>query len=177
MTFERLEAGPACRAGCILATGEIEKGSAEAFTQFARANHIRRGARVIFDSPGGVLLEGLRLGRAIRDAGLVTSVGRFEDGEFIAGGQCVSACAYAFLGGVQRRVLGDGRLGVHQFAAAIDSQGLTASDAQTLMGLIAIYLDRMVGKTSVLTLAAATPPADTRWLSAHELRRYALVTD
>lgn len=178
MTFERLDQGPLCRANaCILATGEIEKGAAEEFTTFARTHRVPRGATVIFDSPGGVLLESLKLGRAIREAGLFTAVGRYEDGFFTTGGECISACAYAFLGGVQRRVAGDGRVGVHQFAAAIDSQGLTASDAQALMGLIVIYLDRMIGKTTVLTIAAATPPANTRWLSTGELRRYAVVTN
>jgi hypothetical protein len=178
MTFERLDDGPLCRGGpCVLATGEIEKGAADDFRAFVKTNRVRRGAVVVFNSPGGVVLESLKLGRAIRDAGLYTSVGRFEEGVFTTGAECVSACAYAFLGGVQRRVVGDGRVGVHQFAAAGASQGLTAADAQTLMGLIAIYLDRMVGKTTVLTIAASTPPTGTRWLSAPELRRYAVVTN
>lgn len=180
MTFERLDTAPVCDTSpCVLASGEIEKDTAAEFKAFIKTNGIAPGATVVFDSPGGFLLQGLALGEAIREAGLYTAVGRFDrvTGRLVRGSQCVSACAYAFLGGVQRDVAEHARLGVHQFACAADAAGeLSVSDAQALMGLIAIYMEKMVGKTTVLSLAAATPAKSTYWLSPHELRSYRVVT-
>jgi hypothetical protein len=181
MSFQRLDGSAVCRGyPCVLAVGEIDRHSAEDFKAFLVREKVAPGATIMFDSDGGSVLESLALGDAIRDAGLFTAVGRFdrETRRFVVGGQCVSACAYAFLGGVQRHVGEHARVGVHQFSSGPEADSaLTVADAQRLMGLIAIYLDRMVGKTSVLALAAATPPASTRWLSSHELRSYRMVTN
>ncbi|HYG25348.1 MAG TPA: hypothetical protein VD906_00420 [Caulobacteraceae bacterium] len=181
MTFQRLDGSAACRGyPCVLAVGEIDRKAADDFQALLGREQVPPGATVIFDSEGGSVLESLALGDAIRDAGLFTAVGRYHapSGRFIVGGQCVSACAYAFLGGVQRHVGEHARVGVHQFSSAPeDKAALTVADAQHLMGLIAIYLDRMVGKSTVLALAAATPPASTRWLSSHELRSHRMVTN
>lgn len=181
MTFERVDGARICKADpCVLATGEIEKDTAAQFRAFIRRSDIHAGATVVFDSPGGMLLESLALGRAIRDAGLYTAIGRYDrvTGEFTTGAQCVSACAYAFLGGVQREVGAKARIGVHQFAALPGQpDSLNASDAQALMGLISVYMNRMVGGSELLVLAAATPPTDAHWLSSRELRNCGVVTN
>jgi hypothetical protein len=180
MTFERVDGARICRADpCVLATGEIEPGTAGEFRSFLRQSDVHAGATVVFDSPGGALLESLALGRAIREAGLFTAIGRYDraSGVFTTGAACVSACAYAFLGGVQRDVGAKARFGVHQFAAAPGvPDSISASDAQALMGLISIYMNRMVGNSSLLVLAAATPPSGSHWLSSRELRNCAVVT-
>ena len=75
-----------------------------------------------FNSPGGSLLGGIRLGRAIRMLAMNTSIGKtvlnsaFEEHSFYhtEKGICFSACAYAFLGGLTR-VANGGEYGVHQF--------------------------------------------------------------
>lgn len=181
MTFERVDGAQICKADpCVLATGEIEKDTAGQFRTFVRQSGIHAGATVVFDSPGGMLLESLALGRAIREAGLYTAIGRYDrtTGLFTTGAQCVSACAYAFLGGVQREVGGRARFGVHQFAALPGQpESLNAADAQALMGLISAYMNRMVGKSELLVLAAATPATDAHWLSSRELRNCAVVTN
>jgi len=181
MTFERVDGAQICKTDpCVLATGEIEKGTAGEFRSFIRASDIHAGATVVFDSPGGALLESLALGRAIRDAGLYTAIGRYdrERGEFTTGAACISACAYAFLGGVQRDVGAKARFGVHQFAAAPGvPDSVSVSDAQALMGLISAYMTRMVGNSSLLVLAAGTPPSGSYWLSSRELRNCAVVTN
>ena len=181
MTFERVDGAHICKIDpCVLATGEIEKDTAGQFRTFIKQADIHAGATVVFDSPGGMLLESLALGRAIREAGLYTAIGRYDraTGEFTTGAQCVSACAYAFLGGLQREVGAKARIGVHQFAALPgEPDSLDASDAQALMGLISAYLNRMVGKSELLVLAAETPPTDAHWLSSRELRNCAVVTN
>jgi hypothetical protein len=179
MTFERVHSRGCHAEACIVARGEIEKDTADQFKAFVRARGIPAGSVVVFDSPGGLLLQSLKLGEAIRAAGLYTAVGRYDriHRQFTRGGECVSACAYAFLGGVQRDVAEHARLGVHQFSCEPGREGsLDIADAQQLMALIQIYAEKMVGKAAVVTLAAGTSPADTRWLSAGELRRYQVVT-
>jgi hypothetical protein len=179
MTFEKVQTRACGDSACLVARGEIEANTARDFKAYVRAHHVPRGAVVVFDSPGGRLLESLALGEAIREAGLYTSVGRYDRShrKFVKGGDCISACAYAFLGGVQRDVADHARLGVHQFSCEPGKeQTLSIADAQTLMGLIQIYTQKMVGKANLVTLAARTPPADTYWLSKVELRNYQVVT-
>jgi hypothetical protein len=181
MTFTRINEDAGCKASvCVVAAGEIRKDTAKAFRTFVRNQHIPAGALVVFDSHGGRLLQSLELGKAIRAAGLYTAVGRYDRDEqrFDRGGECISACAYAFLGGVQRDVDDYARLGVHQFACDPGMEpSLSVSDAQALMGLISIYTDKMVGKSAIVMLAARTPPTGTHWLSDHELRSYRVVTN
>jgi hypothetical protein len=180
MTFERVDGAQICRTDpCVLATGEIDTGTAGEFKAFLHKSDVHAGATVVFDSPGGVLLESLALGRVIREAGLYTAIGRYdrEKGEFTTGASCVSACAYAFLGGVQRDVAAKAHFGVHQFSAdPAVPDSISVADAQALMGLISIYMNRMVGNSSLLVLAAATPPSGSHWLSSRELRNCAVVT-
>lgn len=83
---------------------------------------------VAFDSSGGNLRAGLLLGMVLRGAGLNSLVADqyteelFEDGSFetvifpvSTDVGCFSACAYAFMGGVSRKLEEGDRIGVHQF--------------------------------------------------------------
>lgn len=74
------------------------------------------GFKVLLNSDGGDLSAGLTLGRAIRSAGMETRIGVFNPLGFREPGKCLSACAYAFLGGTQRFVREKDRIGFHQFA-------------------------------------------------------------
>ena len=60
---------------------------------------------VYLDSPGGNLMEGIKLGQAIREAGAVTVL--------LTGATCASACILAFAGGAERIAYRGSRLGVH----------------------------------------------------------------
>jgi membrane-bound ClpP family serine protease len=62
---------------------------------------------VHLESPGGHLLPAMQIASIIRQRGLDTYVGRF----------CASACTVAFLGGKQRWIAPDARLGFHQASA------------------------------------------------------------
>jgi hypothetical protein len=72
-----------------------------------------------FDSPGGNIDAGMRLGRTIRSLGLSTMQ--------IRATLCASACSLAFLGGVQR-LAEPGSIGVHKssFLASTDIDSKTA---------------------------------------------------
>ena len=64
-------------------------------------------AEVQFNSPGGLLEEGMNIGRLIRRNMLATRV--------VNGTICMSACNFAFMGGVVRTVEPGARFGVHMF--------------------------------------------------------------
>ncbi|HYD38409.1 MAG TPA: hypothetical protein VEA60_12395 [Allosphingosinicella sp.] len=87
-----------------------------------------------FNSVGGDLHTALEMGRFLRSERIETSVGQ--------DGICLSACAYAFLGGVYRRLppletTQQRVLGFHQFAGDFSSSGVdTPAEASAVIGLI-----------------------------------------
>ena len=122
MTFTLIPAAGACAARpCILADGDIDDRALGAFTAFTRRAHIGPGALVVLNSAGGNVLQSLMLGKAIRQQGFSTTVQ--------GGGACASACAFVFLGGVERSAGPSARIGVHQISAPASPQGdLSAAD-------------------------------------------------
>ncbi len=143
----------------ILAQGLIEEDTPDAFLLFI--DEVKGRPGVYFNSPGGNLKAGLRLGRIIRDLCLDTHVG----GPYITTteplpnwkvlaekGICFSAAAYAFLGGNARSIGGKGLFGVHRF------YGLTGKnqtvDAQVTMTLLSTYLDEMGVDRQLLDVAS-----------------------
>lgn len=87
--------------------------------------------QILLNSSGGNLEAGLAVGRLIREKGLHTAIGRavfteIENGQgtsYLAyigedTGLCASACAYAFLGGVNRTIKTGDQLGFHRFELA-----------------------------------------------------------
>jgi len=79
----------------IKISGNIVEGDAERFSALAgEATYDEQ--RVCFNSPGGSFLEGIRLARAIHDAGFGTAI---EEGNV-----CESACAIAFMAGRRRAI-------------------------------------------------------------------------
>ncbi|HSX65765.1 MAG TPA: hypothetical protein VLF15_13605 [Pseudoxanthomonas sp.] len=111
----------------LLAYGSIDEGAPDRLSALLAANPAHP-VTVAFDSPGGNLRAGLLLGMVLRGVGLNSLVADqyteelFEDGSFetaivpvVTGAGCFSACAYAFMGGVSRKLEEGGRIGVHQF--------------------------------------------------------------
>lgn len=179
MTFETVS-GPAECAGhaCVLASGAIDGHTSRDFEAFLKERKIARGGVVVLNSEGGDLMESLKLGNEIREAGLATTVREYDkgSGQFRDGGACASACTYAFLGGVERSVGKGARIGVHQIYTAGDTWALSAQDGLELMSLVAVHVRRMCGDLDLLIPAMKTRPGDMHWLSPGELTRYAVVT-
>jgi hypothetical protein len=134
----------------IYASGAIEAGDAARLSGLVRSNNLANGFDdyvVRLNSPGGLTLEGMEVGRVIRDASLETLVAR--------GDVCASACALAFLGGTRRYVTGTGvgrrlefgaMLGFHGFRTADDSvqvENETLNVSRVLTGLIFEYASDM----------------------------------
>jgi hypothetical protein len=179
MTFQSISGPAACAdRECVLATGLVDRQSTSGFQEFVRSHHVGRGAVVVLNSEGGVLLYALKLGEEIRKAGLSTQVGAFDpaSGE-LAPAECASACAFVFLGGVERNVTLGSKVGVHQIYANLQARdGLSVGDVQFLTSLCAMHIDNMGGSVGILVEALRTPPQGVHWFSTEEMVRLAVVT-
>jgi hypothetical protein len=154
------------------------------------------------NSPGGNLIAGLRLGELLRENGYSTSIGGgpFKPQHSVPsvadfGGDqgnqeevpeiCMSACAYAFLGGISRDFGEKTKYGVHQFynekaaseptAKAFDATDL--SFQQVMTGLIVDYIVRMGGDARLIVEAAKAEYDNMRILSQKEARDLRVIYD
>jgi hypothetical protein len=152
----------------IYADGEITDSSAQQLESFVKANHID-GATILFNSPGGSLLGGIRLGTLIRKLDFDTGIATYSNGSMVTRGICASACAYAFAGGRGRYYDGGStKLGVHQFYAQgsdVDNQ-----TSQAMSGLIVAYLQKMGVDALAFTASSSVGPNDILWLTAADAK-------
>jgi hypothetical protein len=87
-----------CRDGALIASGEFKLGDHLVIRR--ELDRCGRGGLVLFrDSPGGNAHAGFETGRMLRERKVATAVS----------GLCFSACAIAFLGGVERSFASDRR--------------------------------------------------------------------
>lgn len=143
----------------VVAQGKIERKSEDGFGEAVK--NLPAGTIVVLNSMGGDLVGGLRLGQSIRARDFNTWVmDATSDNPAIKDkknmGRCFSSCAYAFLGGVLRRVDRAGQLGVHQFRNTEDK--LDANQAQKISAMLARYLDTMGINRQLLDQALLTEP-------------------
>lgn len=150
--------------GCpvyILARGMIVTSTPQEFELFF--SQLGFQPEVYFDSPGGELLPALQLGKAIRKAGLTTYVGgpyvetiEHQERTITSAAHCYSACVFAFVGGITRRVEGTGQIGVHQFRGAKNDVG--EKSAQVAIAGLGAYLEEMGVDRRLLDAASVTDP-------------------
>jgi len=141
-----------------------------------------------FNSPGGSLIGAIRLGRVIRQLRMDTSVAKTvpyqERWHITEKGQCYSACAYAFLGGVVRSVE-PGDYGVHQFYSSAllqnpDGKVFTPMDfsvQQATTGLLLSYVMEMGVSAELVIEANKTLPTDMNILSKQQLTDFKVSFD
>jgi len=188
MTFRPATNGgtPCCE--WIAAEGDIVASTPSAFENFIGSGSYS-GQTVYFNSNGGSLLAGIELGRSIRKNNMKTRVGRTVaipqswQSETIKG-TCLSACSFAFLGGVTRDAKSN-EIGVHQFYSkdAINvpnAKQFTASDLsvqQMISGLLIEYATSMGVDAQFVSTAAATPPNEMRFFTKEELTFFKIVVD
>ncbi|MEI6643904.1 MAG: hypothetical protein WCL10_17910 [Novosphingobium sp.] len=156
----------------IYAEGEISQGTAEQFAAFVKREDITN-ARVFFNSPGGSLLEGIKLGRLIRSLGFDTGIGVYShDIDQKANSQsiCASACAYSFAGGVNRFLdESSGKLGLHQFYGNT-ADDLSGEMAQQISGLLVTYLDAMGVDAKAFAISTTANRDGMVWLNPEDAR-------
>jgi hypothetical protein len=124
--------------------------------EFAAKTAPLPSAFVAFSSDGGSLLAGLRIGEAIRRKRFSTIV---PDGR-----RCASACALAWLGGVERFIGTNGRI---RFHAASDS----ASDRESGITNIVVgsYLAKVGLPYEAVTYITQVAPNEMMWLNMSDV--------
>jgi len=194
MEFKLVGNGGNCN-GCewISAEGEIVQDTPDKLEMFLK-NHGSK-PRIIFNSAGGNLLAGLKMGEILRKYNSRVSVGdtRIEDISipskwrtyYTKKGYCLSACAYAFLGGSERVIWSGNELGFHQFydnkaMKNLSHKQFSGNDMvadQYLTGVIVQYLDAMGIDIGLYSLITKTHPNEMYYLSKNELDKYGINTD
>lgn len=122
---------------------------------------------LLLDSTGGSVHAALELARIVRERGIATVVPE--------GAECSSSCAFVFLGGTERQMLG--RLGVHRFASGGEPEGPeTEAEAQAVTARILRTLTGFgVGPEFFLPMLE-TPHEKMHWFSQAEVDGMGLVT-
>lgn len=119
-------------------------------------------AIVVFDSPGGDLLAGLEIGKAIRLKEYATGV---DDGMV-----CASACALAWLGGVKRLMSPGAHIGFHAAFNVDDRQVTGAGNA-----FVGAYLSQLGLTPSFIAYATERSPDESlNWLTAEQAKSMGL---
>jgi hypothetical protein len=119
-------------------------------------------AVVFFESPGGSLGTGIGLGQIIRQRGFTTAVADYT--------KCTSACALAWLGGRERFMGKDARIGFHAASISRYYRDFSAKGTAAAKN----YLHHEVGVTdySAISYLTEAPPTAMNWLTANEVARF-----
>ena len=178
--------GDTCPAA-IEAVGQITPDTPDRFLAFLRGQGGDGPNIVVLDSPGGGVLASMELGITLRQVGATAIVARVavdDEGEVVmAGGQCYSACVYAFVGARHRIVPNRSRIGIHRMflmEERVDASGGTTlvrrrhfddGDARTMLMR---YTGRMGVSPGLIEAAERVPSDNLRIVSRAELRRWHL---
>ena len=168
MTFEMTDLdgyGPV-----MLLSGGIARGDSD---RFERALDMASPApiAVALHSPGGIVVEALRMGTVIRERGLDTVM--------TADAACVSACPLVLFGGVDRQISRKAWVGLHQASVRETTYlpfRIAISDIQTLQGEVMRHTEGMGVDPSVHIHALSTPPEDVYYLVPDQLEAYRVAT-
>lgn len=168
----------------FLLDGTIQGGETLALEGLVGKLPPNKSAAIILNSPGGNLLEGMKLGRFFYRARIATFVLGY-------GGGCHSACALAFLGGrdrdhkPSRTKMTGGNLGFHQFnrtrSAEETAKKYTKADMENeLLGTRAVafsiieYLSDISEDMSFLHLMLKAPASQITLLSNEDAVTYGI---
>lgn len=153
----------------IIVTGPIERGDAKRFRDFWDENAYDSFRFVVsLDSPGGSLMDGIEIGQFLRKNGAHTEVRRYSpavEGQYYReerpGAECYSACALAFMGGVEREVADDSKIGFHQFyGGSSTSVPDVMETTQYISAFLAGYLRDMGAQPQLFELLSGTSPSN-----------------
>lgn len=144
----------------VLIEGEFSRGDNDVFVQKVLSF---KHAMVVFDSPGGNLLAGLEIGRAVRLKGFETYVP--------AGSFCSSACALAWLGGTSRFISRTGRIGFH---AAYNAEAGFARESGMGNALVGAYLNSLGLSANTIAYMTMASPDSMVWLTLQDAQKLGL---
>jgi hypothetical protein len=182
MTFvvEKGNFGPFGVFWFVYGSGEIIEGDSDRLVRSLQNANRSPSERVFInlDSPGGSLVEGLKLGRTIDALKADTNVGhRSSNQKRLDPGECLSACVIAYLGGNYRELEEQSKLGVHQFAF---SKNIAAGEAtavtQLMSAEIVEFIKNSRADTSFFTLMTSALPSEIYFVPHQKLRELRVVT-
>lgn len=173
MTFSVLTEDDCTGAACpkvLLGEGEIERDTYRLFLR--AAGKLKPGTTLVLNSPGGEVSGAILFGMAIRGAGFDTVVP--------SGAICNSACAYAFLGGVSRVVLPQGRIGVHRSRHQLSNGQKLPPDVEREVDAevnqkLKAYVAQMGISSAMLRVADRVSAAEIHYLTPQELKSFGVV--
>ncbi len=164
-----------CRAHCprvIVAEGQISNSTPNEFVDFLRENVGNRDLRtiVMLDSQGGYVVASMELGRIFRRIGAATVVAN----------QCLSACVYAFMGGVKRIAPRDAVLGIHRMFADT-SKGVfeprrRVYDDGSMAAMLMRYSARMGVSRDLIRYAERISSGTIHFVTPAEMARWRLAS-
>ena len=160
----------------VFLEGDIEIGAADRVEQeLAQIGNDK--ADIYLDSPGGSLMDGLRMGRLFRRLGANTLLGKRDArNSAIEPGVCLSACSIAFLGGVHRSVAKGSAYGVHRVSTSVHSEQDFAA-GQIVAAEVSRYIREMGVDSRLFDRMASTDKDSIYLLSMAELRTLRVVED
>jgi hypothetical protein len=120
-------------------------------------------AIVLFEAPGGNLLAGIEIEKAIHLKGFATFV---PDAV-----QCASACALAWLGGGVRYMANTAQVGFH---AVYTDNGRQATISSAGNALVGAYLSQLNLPSSAIIYITEAPPEGMQWLNFIDAQHYGI---
>ena len=123
--------------------GEITLGTTDRLEALVREKRIPVRSLIMLDSPGGSVVEAIKLGKFFRKMEFMTYVGKQTDWDVkMEPRNCFSACVLSHIGGKFRWVDDKSKVGVHQFSYSLKKFD-SASNAQVLSDIIVHYIQSM----------------------------------
>ena len=147
----------------IAILGQLQFGDEKTFVDAALGSP---NAIVLFQSPGGNLIAGIEIGKAIHLKGFTTLVP--------AGTQCASACALAWLGGQTRLMSKSAKIGFHAVYTDNNGQPIVSSSGNALVGA---YLNQIGLPYSAVVYITSTAPEEMQWLTLLDARRFGIAVE
>ena len=194
----------ACGPGCsewIAAEGKIDPEAGQRLRDFLGALP-RRDLPIFFNSAGGIVGPAIEISSILREHRMTVGVGRTlpegcrqatanddacrrvmqskreHKARLVTGGaRCLSACAYAFVGGSVRQVARDAQLGVHAFrwlpGTFPQGSGVSVDDVHALLKR---YMIEMGVDPAVIDAGAKVGADRIRYLTRDEIARFGVET-
>lgn len=138
--------------GQVILSGEIADGDAVRFQNSTEG--LPAGTIVRLQSAGGLAADGIAIGRTIREREFIT---------YAPYGFCASACGLIWLGGVERWINPNARVGFHQVYTANGEQRQTSGVGNALVGA---YMNQLGYKEEAIGFATVMQPEEMAWLDS-----------
>jgi hypothetical protein len=145
----------------VTLTGQIVEGDSDELASIVRRADDRGNTVVMLqlNSPGGRIVEGVKLADIVRDEKIATSV--------VGSARCASACFMVFAAGSKKIVSTTARVGVH---GASDEHGKETPQSSVATLSMARISKELGVPPSIIGKMVVTPPNEIVWLTPDDLR-------